>query len=65
LRELDQIPGLRRIRYMTSHPKDLTEDLVKTIAESTNVVDHFHLPVQSGSTRVLGLMNRKYTREDT
>ncbi|MBQ2432629.1 MAG: tRNA (N6-isopentenyl adenosine(37)-C2)-methylthiotransferase MiaB, partial [Peptococcaceae bacterium] len=64
LRELDQIPGLRRIRYMTSHPKDLTEDLVKTIAESTNVVDHFHLPVQSGSTRVLGLMNRKYTRED-
>lgn len=64
LRELDQIEGLRRIRYMTSHPKDLTEDLVKTIAESTNVVDHFHLPVQSGSTRVLGLMNRKYTKED-
>ena len=64
LRELDQIEGLRRIRYMTSHPKDLTEELVKTIAESTNVVDHFHLPVQSGSTRVLGLMNRKYTRED-
>ena len=64
LRELDQIEGLRRIRYMTSHPKDLTEDLVKTIAESTHVVDHFHLPVQSGSTRVLGLMNRRYTRED-
>ena len=64
LRELDQIEGLRRIRYMTSHPKDLTEDLVRTIAESTHVVDHFHLPVQSGSTRVLGLMNRRYTRED-
>ena len=64
LRELDQIEGLRRIRYMTSHPKDLTEDLVKTIAESTHVVNHFHLPVQSGSTRVLGLMNRRYTRED-
>lgn len=64
LRELDQIEGLRRIRYMTSHPKDLTEDLVKTIAESAKVVDHFHLPVQSGSTRILGLMNRKYTRED-
>lgn len=64
LRELDQIEGLRRIRYMTSHPKDLTEDLVKTIAESAKVVDHFHLPVQSGSTRILGLMNRKYTRDD-
>lgn len=64
LRELDQIEGLRRIRYMTSHPKDLTEELVKTIAESSKVCDHFHLPVQSGSTRVLGLMNRRYTKED-
>lgn len=64
LRELNQIEGLRRIRYMTSHPKDLTEELVKTIAESSKVVDHFHLPVQSGSSRVLGLMNRRYTRED-
>lgn len=64
LRELNEIEGLRRIRYMTSHPKDLTEELVKTIAESSKVVDHFHLPVQSGSTRVLGLMNRRYTKED-
>ncbi len=64
LRELDTVEGLRRIRYMTSHPKDLTEDLVKTIAESEKVVNHFHLPVQSGSTRVLAMMNRKYTRED-
>lgn len=64
LEELDQIEGLRRIRYMTSHPKDLTEELVKGIAESSKVCDHFHLPVQSGSTRVLGLMNRRYTKED-
>ena len=64
LRELNQIEGLRRIRYMTSHPKDLTEDLVKTIAESSKVCDHFHLPVQSGSSRVLQLMNRRYTKDD-
>ena len=64
LRELNEIEGLRRIRYMTSHPKDLTEELVKTIAESSKVVDHFHLPVQSGSTRILELMNRRYTKED-
>lgn len=64
LRALDQVEGLRRIRYMTSHPKDLTEELVKTIANSRKVCNHFHLPVQSGSTRVLGLMNRRYTKED-
>ncbi|MBQ3510052.1 MAG: tRNA (N6-isopentenyl adenosine(37)-C2)-methylthiotransferase MiaB [Peptococcaceae bacterium] len=64
LRELNEIEGLRRIRYMTSHPKDLTEELVKTIAESSKVVDHFHLPVQSGSTRILEQMNRRYTKED-
>lgn len=64
LRELNEIEGLRRIRYMTSHPKDLTEELVKTIAECSKVVDHFHLPVQSGSSRILNLMNRRYTKED-
>ena len=64
LRELNEVEGLRRIRYMTSHPKDLTEELVKTIAESSKVVDHFHLPVQSGSTRILEKMNRRYTKED-
>ena len=64
LRELNQIEGLRRIRYMTSHPKDLTEELVKTIAESSKVCNHFHLPVQSGSSRVLQLMNRRYSKED-
>lgn len=64
LRELNEMEGLRRIRYMTSHPKDLTEELVKTIAESSKVVDHFHLPVQSGSSRILNLMNRRYTKED-
>lgn len=64
LRELDKIEGLRRIRYMTSHPKDLTEELVQTIAASSKICNHFHLPVQSGSSRILKLMNRRYTKED-
>lgn len=64
LQELDKIDGLRRIRYMTSHPKDLTEELVKVIAASPKVCHHFHLPIQSGSTEILRRMNRKYTKED-
>ena len=52
-----------RIRFTTSHPKDLSEELVKTIASYNNLCKHIHLPVQSGSNRILGLMNRKYTRE--
>lgn len=52
-----------RIRFTTSHPKDMSNDTLHVIAECPNVCRHIHLPVQSGSDRILGLMNRKYTRE--
>jgi len=57
-------PGLERIRFMTSHPKDLSPELIKAIAEHKNICKHIHLPVQSGSDRVLSNMNRSYTRAD-
>lgn len=63
LRKLDQIPGLSRIRYMTSHPRDFTDELIETIARSDKVCEHFHLPLQAGSDRILKLMNRGYTAE--
>jgi tRNA-2-methylthio-N6-dimethylallyladenosine synthase len=63
LQELDRVPGLARIRYMTSHPRDFTDELVATIAQSRRVCEHFHLPLQAGSNNVLRLMNRGYTRE--
>jgi len=52
-----------RVRFATSHPKDISDDLIKTIAGHHNICDYIHLPVQSGSTRLLKKMNRKYTRE--
>ena len=52
-----------RIRFTTSHPKDMSDEILKTIAECDNICNHIHLPVQSGSNRILALMNRKYTRE--
>lgn len=55
-------PGVR-IRFTTSHPKDMSDDTLRVIAEMPNVCKHIHLPVQSGSSRILQLMNRKYTRE--
>lgn len=55
--------GEYRVRFMTSHPKDASHGLIEVIRDNKNVAKHFHLPVQSGSTRVLKLMNRKYTRE--
>lgn len=61
---LDEISGLYRIRYMTSHPRDFTEELIETIAASDKVCEHFHLPIQAGSNRILELMNRGYTREE-
>lgn len=63
LRRLDQIDGIARIRYMTSHPRDFTSELVRTIAAAEKICEHFHLPIQSGSNRILRLMNRGYTRE--
>lgn len=64
LSDLDKIDGDFRIRFMSSHPKDLSIELIKTIAASKHICHGIHLPVQSGSTRVLSAMNRKYTRED-
>lgn len=63
LREVDQIEGLERIRFMTSHPKDLSEDLILAMNECRHVCSHLHLPLQSGSTRILNEMNRRYTKE--
>ena len=52
-----------RIRFTTSHPKDMSDETLKVIASTANICKHIHLPVQSGSSRILKLMNRKYTRE--
>ena len=62
LKELDGI-GIERIRFMTSHPKDISDELIDVIAESKHICHALHLPVQHGSTRVLESMNRRYTRE--
>lgn len=64
LREINALDGEFRICYMSSHPKDFTRGLIDTIAECEKVTRHFHLPVQSGSDRILGLMNRHYGRDD-
>jgi len=64
LRELNKIDGLERIRFTTSHPKDLSEDLINCFGELSKLCPHIHLPLQSGSNRILKLMNRGYTREE-
>ena len=61
--EIAKIDGKFRLRFMSNHPKDITEDVVKAIASNKHACKAIHLPVQSGSTRVLSLMNRRYTRE--
>lgn len=63
LRRVNEIPGLERVRFMTSHPKDLTDEVIKAVAECDKVCEHIHLPVQSGSTKILKDMNRHYDRE--
>ena len=63
LKAVNGVDGIRRIRYMSSHPKDLTHRLMDAIAENSNVCHHMHLPVQSGSSAILERMNRRYTRE--
>ena len=60
---LNDIEGLERIRFMTSHPKDFSEELIDAVASIDKVCKHIHLPLQSGSSRILKLMNRKYTKE--
>ncbi|MFR8531778.1 MAG: radical SAM protein, partial [Anaeromassilibacillus sp.] len=63
LRMLDEVEGDYRIRFMTSHPKDATHELIDTIAQGKHISHHLHLPFQSGNNRVLREMNRGYTRE--
>ncbi|WP_296330776.1 tRNA (N6-isopentenyl adenosine(37)-C2)-methylthiotransferase MiaB [uncultured Acidaminococcus sp.] len=63
LKLVDAIPGVERIRYMTSHPRDMSEAVVRTIAESQHICKNFHIPVQSGSSRIMKAMNRGYDRE--
>lgn len=63
LREINALPGDFRIRFMTSHPKDLTDDLISAIAECDKVCKHLHLPLQSGNNHILEAMNRRYTVE--
>ena len=63
LKEVEQIDGLKRIRFMTSHPKDLSDELIQVMKESKKICRHLHLPLQSGSTRILNAMNRRYTKE--
>ncbi len=62
LQEIEQIEGLRRIRFMTSHPKDLSDELIDVMKQSKKICRHLHLPVQAGSDRILQAMNRRYTK---
>ncbi len=64
LREIEKIKGLERIRFMTSHPKDLSDSLIEVMKDSKKICTHLHLPIQSGSSRVLKIMNRSYSKED-
>lgn len=63
LQKIQKIEGLKRIRFMTSHPKDLSDELIDVMATSKKICKHLHLPVQSGSTEILKKMNRHYTKE--
>ena len=63
LKQIEGIEGLQRIRFMTSHPKDLSDELIGVMAESKKICPHLHLPVQAGSSKILKDMNRRYTRE--
>jgi tRNA-2-methylthio-N6-dimethylallyladenosine synthase len=64
LRQVHEIPGLSRIRFMTSHPKDFTDELIAAMRDLPKVCKSVHLPLQSGSTRILADMNRKYSQEE-
>jgi len=64
LKKVVEIDGMERIRFMTSHPKDFSEKLIRTIADYDKICNHIHLPVQAGSNKVLRSMNRGYTREE-
>ena len=63
LREINKIEGLKRVRFMTSHPKDLSDELIYAMRDCEKVCKHMHLPLQSGSSRILKIMNRHYDKE--
>ena len=63
LEEIEKIEGLERVRFMTSHPKDLSDELIEVMAKSKKICKHLHLPLQSGSSSILKVMNRHYTKE--
>lgn len=63
LQEVEKIEGLERIRFMTSHPKDLSDELIEVMAKSKKICKHLHLPLQSGSSQILKVMNRRYDKE--
>lgn len=64
IRRANEVPGIRRVRFMTSHPKDLSDGLLEAMAECEKLAPHLHLPFQAGSDRILALMNRGYTHDD-
>ncbi len=64
LKELNKIDSLYRIRYMTSHPRDISDKLIEAVRDYEKVCEHYHLPIQSGSSRILKKMNRGYNKED-
>jgi len=64
IKEINKINEIERIRFVTSHPKDLSDELINTIRDLDKVCEHIHLPLQSGSSKILALMNRRYTYED-
>lgn len=64
LKMVDEVPGIERVRFMTSHPKDLSDKIIETIRAGKHICEHIHLPVQHGSNRILRAMHRIYTVED-
>jgi tRNA-2-methylthio-N6-dimethylallyladenosine synthase len=64
LRNVAEVPGIRRVRFTTSHPRDFTKDIIDAISDNPVLCDHVHLPVQSGSSRVLSRMQRLYSRDE-
>ena len=63
LQKVTEVDGIERVRFMTSHPKDLSDELIDVIAANEKICRHIHLPMQSGSSRILNQMNRRYTKE--